>query len=99
MTVSGRISWILAIDSFRHRSQASMAQILSSILTAIGEQADFMIVTSLQCRDSAIDFNAGNHCAACESPKSTIVDSGWEISPKKHSFGVDSFQASVHPSA
>ncbi|MFL6353665.1 MAG: hypothetical protein ACJ74Z_17695 [Bryobacteraceae bacterium] len=27
---------------------------------------------------------APDHCAACESPNSTTVDRGWEISSKKH---------------
>ena len=86
MTVSGCISWIAVIANFLHWSHIFMARVLSMLELPIfiGEHADFMIVTSFQCRDSAISFNAGNHCAACESPKRTTLDSGLEISPKAH---------------
>src|SRR5579863_4665753 len=60
-TISGCIAWMAVMASFLHRSHASMARALLNALIFIGGHAAFMMVTSFQCRDSAMTFIAGNH--------------------------------------
>ena len=55
-------------------------------MRSAGEQADFVMTSSFQCSTWASRSRAGNHWAACESPKRT-TDVADAASPKTHLVG------------
>src|SRR6476469_2386138 len=88
METTTRAGCSVAIRSrmaFRHVSHSVYTRLSegSQMAMSAGAQADFVNDSSRQPYVVAARTRAGNHCAACESPKSTtVVDE--PVSPYAH---------------